>query len=90
VEGCDPQKGQQRKALASLALLVVWELWKERDARVFHRQHDHHEDQGEANIWSIAGAKALRASPAVPPPIWAPVDAVFSRMGGRRFRMGGR
>jgi hypothetical protein len=32
------KRGQSRKALASLAMLVSWEIWKERNATVFHNK----------------------------------------------------
>jgi hypothetical protein len=32
------KRGHERKALASLAMLVSWEIWKERNARVFSKQ----------------------------------------------------
>jgi hypothetical protein len=58
------KKGQFRKAMASLAMLVSWEIWKERSTRVF-RNHSTsstvivHKIKEEAILWSIAGAKAL-------------------------------
>uniref|UniRef100_A0ACD5UMD8 Uncharacterized protein n=1 Tax=Avena sativa TaxID=4498 RepID=A0ACD5UMD8_AVESA len=58
------KKGPQRKALASLAMLVTWEIWKERNARVF-RGHAVTVDmmvtkiKEEAQLWCFAGAKAL-------------------------------
>uniref|UniRef100_A0ACD6AK31 Uncharacterized protein n=1 Tax=Avena sativa TaxID=4498 RepID=A0ACD6AK31_AVESA len=58
------KKGPHRKALASLTMLVSWELWKERNARVF-RGHSVTVDmmvtkiKNEARLWCFAGAKAL-------------------------------
>jgi hypothetical protein len=54
----------QRKALASLTLLTVWELWKERNARVFWNKHSPmfvivDKIKGEARLWVLAGAKRL-------------------------------
>jgi hypothetical protein len=31
-----------RKAVASLSLLVLWEIWNERNARVFYNKHVPH------------------------------------------------
>ena len=55
---------QHGKALASLAMLVSWELWKERNARVFRNQSSTMEMvankiKDETRLWSLAGAKAL-------------------------------
>jgi hypothetical protein len=57
-------QGNSRKAMAYFLMLVSWEIWKERNARVEHPScHsgtlNHHEDQNEARIWSIADAKCL-------------------------------
>jgi hypothetical protein len=58
------RRGPQRKALSSLAMLVSWEIWKERNARVF-RNHSITIDmlvnkiKDEAYMWCFAGAKAL-------------------------------
>jgi hypothetical protein len=59
-EGLTPQ----RKALASLTLLTVWELWNERNARVFQNKHSPSfvivdKIKGEAMLWVLAGAKRL-------------------------------
>jgi hypothetical protein len=57
-------RGQHRKALASLLMLISWEVWKERNARVFR----HHisatnviiaKIKDEARAWCLAGAKNL-------------------------------
>jgi hypothetical protein len=54
-----------KKGLRSLILLVVWEIWKERNRRIF----DHKEVatsfllsriKEEASFWVLAGAKRLR------------------------------
>jgi hypothetical protein len=58
------KRGQFRKAMASLAMLVPWEIWKERNTQVF-RNHSTsstmivHKIKEEATLWSIAGSKAL-------------------------------
>lgn len=57
--------GIPKKGLRSLILLVVWEIWKERNRRIF----DHKEMatgvllakiKEEASLWALAGAKRLR------------------------------
>jgi hypothetical protein len=53
-----------RKAISSLALLVTWELWNERNARVFNNKHATHDVilekiKREARLWVLAGAKHL-------------------------------
>jgi hypothetical protein len=58
------KRGQSRKALASLAMLVSWEIWKERNARVFRNKSVTiamlvTKIKDEANLWRLAGAKAL-------------------------------
>jgi hypothetical protein len=54
-----------KKGLRSLILLVVWEIWKERNRQIF----DHKEAaigflltriKEEASLWALAGAKRLR------------------------------
>jgi hypothetical protein len=54
----------QRKALASLTLLTVWEIWNERNASVFQKFFlpsfvilD--KIKQEARLWVIAGVKRL-------------------------------
>jgi hypothetical protein len=54
----------QRKALASLTLLTVWELWNERNARVFYNKHSPmfvilHKIKGKDRLWKLAGANRL-------------------------------
>ena len=55
-----------RKAACSLSLLVIWEIWRERNARVF-RNHETSalgllaKIKGEAAAWVAAGAKALES-----------------------------
>jgi hypothetical protein len=62
---CFVQKdGQSRRAMSSLAMLVSWEVWKERNARVF-RNHCSTvlmvatRIKNEATLWASAGAKKL-------------------------------
>jgi hypothetical protein len=60
VEGGSPH----RKALASLSLRVVWELWNEWNARVFCNKHApsfvvFENIKREARLWMLAGAKSL-------------------------------
>jgi hypothetical protein len=52
------------KGLASLTLLVVWEIWKERNARVFRKKMSPSfvildAIKCEARLWVLAGAKRL-------------------------------
>jgi hypothetical protein len=61
VKGASPH----RKGLASLALLTVWEIWKERNARVFWHKLSSafvifDKIKREARLWVLAGAKWLR------------------------------
>jgi hypothetical protein len=53
-----------RKGLASLILLVVWELWQERNVRIFHHKLAPtfvivDRIKSEARLWVLAGAKKL-------------------------------
>jgi hypothetical protein len=55
---------QQRKAIASLSLLITWEIWNERNTRVFHNKHAPPSAildiiKKEAHLWIIAGARRL-------------------------------
>jgi hypothetical protein len=59
------KKEVPKKGLRSLILLVVWEIWKERNRRIF----EHKEMAApclmakikeEARTWTLAGAKRLR------------------------------
>jgi hypothetical protein len=64
LEGGHLNKRQERKAMASLAMLVSWEIWKERNARVFTNKSLPAnmllvKIREEVNLWSLAGAKAL-------------------------------
>jgi hypothetical protein len=58
------KRGNNRKAMASLAMLVSWEIWKERNARVFRNTSITSimlvaKIKDEAAMWCLAGAKAL-------------------------------
>jgi hypothetical protein len=58
------QPDHPRKALRSLALLVIWEIWKERNARVFVRRESSTATlmakiTDEASAWIAARAKDL-------------------------------
>ena len=53
-----------RKAMASLVLLTSWEIWNERNARVFRNKHASSINmlakiKYEAKLWVLAGAKHL-------------------------------
>jgi hypothetical protein len=55
---------QSRKAMASLAMLVSWEVRKERNVRVFQNNASTRmmvisKIREEMVLWSLAGAKAL-------------------------------
>jgi hypothetical protein len=62
---CFVQKdGQSKKAMSSLAMLVSWEIWKERNARVFRNHHSTVDMvttriKTETTLWGYAGVKAL-------------------------------
>jgi hypothetical protein len=52
------------KGLSSLTLLIVWEIWKERNARVFRKKLSPmfvilEKIKCEARLWVLAGAKRL-------------------------------
>jgi hypothetical protein len=54
----------KRKDLASLALLFSWEIWNERNGRVFNNKHAPlsvilHKIKGEAKLWILAGDKCM-------------------------------
>ena len=53
-----------KKGLRSLIILVCWEIWKERNSRVFNRAEAPlnrvlSKIKDEAGLWSLAGAKGL-------------------------------
>jgi hypothetical protein len=53
-----------RKALATLTMLTVWEIWNERNARVFRNKQSPSfvildRIKTEARLWVLAGAKKL-------------------------------
>jgi hypothetical protein len=56
--------GQNRKGVASLAMLILWEVWKERNNRVFNNKRAPSQVvfdrvKTEARLWMLAGAKNL-------------------------------
>jgi hypothetical protein len=56
--------GGRRKSVASLLMLVTWELWKERNARTFNNKSTMPTTifemiKLEARTWTLAGAKHL-------------------------------
>jgi hypothetical protein len=56
--------GQNRKSVASLAMLILWEVWKERNNRVFNNKRAPSQVvfdrvKAEARLWVLAGAKNL-------------------------------
>ena len=58
------KNGVPRSGLRSLILLVVWEIWKERNAWTFHRKEQSAMNfplkiKEEARAWGMAGAKRL-------------------------------
>ena len=58
------KRGQSRKDMTSLAMLVTWEIWKERNARVFRNTASTanmviDKIKEEAALWGLAGAKAF-------------------------------
>ena len=53
-----------RKVLASVMMLVSWEIWKERNARIFRNAATPTtiivtRIKEEAHMWTLAGAKHL-------------------------------
>jgi hypothetical protein len=58
--------GRRRKGLTSFLLLTTWELWKERNERVFRNVASMFVRvtsfiKSSAHLWSLAGAKYLSA-----------------------------
>ena len=58
------KRGDSRKAMASLIMLVSWEIWKERNGRVFRNESSTaimiiSKIKEEVIMWGFAGAKAL-------------------------------
>jgi hypothetical protein len=51
----------QKKAMASLAMLVSWEIWKERNARIFETTSTMlvEKIKEEATVWCLAEANGL-------------------------------
>ena len=57
-------RGHRRKTISSLVMLVSWEVWKERNARVFQKKSSMPTTvlegiKVEARNWVLAGAKHL-------------------------------
>ena len=57
-------RSPNRKGMASLLMLISWELWKERNARVFRNVSAPlmilvEKIMDEAALWALAGAKGL-------------------------------
>jgi hypothetical protein len=58
------KKGSPVKAMASLAMLISWEIWNERNARIFWNYFSTNDMvisriKDEAMLWCLAGAIAL-------------------------------
>ena len=58
--------GHINKAIGSVLMLVMWEIWKERNARVFRNTASpttiiSAKIKEEAHLWALAGAKHLSA-----------------------------
>jgi hypothetical protein len=58
------EASDNRKALASLTMLVSWTIWKERNARVFNHKSAPTTTllniiKSEVKLWVVAGAKCL-------------------------------
>jgi hypothetical protein len=57
------RQGVSRKGLKSLVILVCWEIWNERNARIFNSTEAPSfavtEKKGEASAWILTGAKHL-------------------------------
>lgn len=58
------QRGQYSEAAKSMLILVIWELWRERNERVFRNtsrsvQQIVSSIQDEARLWASAGNKGL-------------------------------
>jgi hypothetical protein len=58
------KQGQSKKTMASIAMLVPWEVWKERNARIFRNSISTssmlvQKIKDEVALWSLAEAKAV-------------------------------
>jgi hypothetical protein len=58
------KRGAPVKAMASMAMLISWEIWNERNARIFRHHFStttliSNKIKEEARLWCLAGAKAL-------------------------------
>jgi hypothetical protein len=57
-------KDYPKKAMASLVMLISWEIWKERNAQIFRDTYTTSsyiiiKIKEEVALWSLAGAKAV-------------------------------
>jgi hypothetical protein len=62
VDRWNPQEGPlKKKTMASLAMLVSWKIWKERNARIFETTSTMlvEKIKEEATVWCLAGANGL-------------------------------
>jgi hypothetical protein len=58
------KQGQSKKAMASLVMLISWEVWKDRNAHIFRINVFTSTTlvdkiKEEVALWSLAGAKAV-------------------------------
>jgi hypothetical protein len=58
--------GHTKKAIVSVMMLVTWEIWKKRNARIFRNTASPEtivvaNIKEEAHLWALVGAKHLRA-----------------------------
>ena len=59
-------RGHIKKAIGSVLMLVMWEIWKEQNARVFHNTASPTtiitaRIKEEGHLWALAGAKHMSA-----------------------------
>jgi hypothetical protein len=58
------KEGPSKKAMASLVMLISWEIWKERNTRVFRNTYTTSrfiiiKIKEEIALWSLTGTKAM-------------------------------
>ena len=63
-ENLDRTPSTARRGLRSIIILVCWEVWTERNARIFERKectpmHLLEKIKEEAGLWAMAGAKHI-------------------------------